>query len=153
VFAYVQQADVPFVNVGDEAEVIDASNPDRKRKAKVSRMTGELDPRARAMQIEVNIDNADNFMVAGSFAYVAIHIPITSYPQIPVSGLIIRGEDSMVAVLDNDILRFKRVKVAMTDGNTISVAEGLRSGERIAVNLPDEVNDGANVQPIQNNRR
>ncbi len=148
VFAYVQQTDVPFVSVGDDAEVIDASNPDRKRKAKVTRMTGELDVRARAMQIEVNIDNSDNFMVAGSFAYVSIHIPITSYPQIPVSGLIIRGEDQLVAVLDNDTLRFKRVRVATTDGNTISLAEGLKAGERIAVNLPDEVSDGVKVQPI-----
>lgn len=148
VFAYVQQTDVPFVSVGDEAEVIDASNPDRTRKATVTRMTGELDVRARAMQIEINIDNSDNFMVAGSFAYVAIHIPIRSYPQIPVSGLIIRGEDSLVAVLDNENLRFRRVKVASTDGNTISLAEGLKAGDRVAVNLPDEVSDGAKIQPI-----
>ncbi len=148
VFAYVQQQDVPFVNVGDDAEVIDASNPDRSRAAKVTRMTGELDPRARAMQIEVNIDNTEGFLASGSFAYVKIHIPIKSYPQIPVSGLIVRGAESFVAVLDNDVLRFKPVKVATTDGNTISVAEGLKPGERIAVNLPDEVSNGSKVQPI-----
>ena len=115
-------------NVGDKAEVVDASNPDRKVMAKVTRMTGELDPRARAMQIEVNIDNSDGFLASGSFAYVTIHIPIKSYPQIPVSGLIVRGADSFVAVLDNDVLRFKPIKVASTDGNTISVAEGLQVG-------------------------
>ena len=106
VFAYVQQQDVPFVNVGDEAEVIDASNPDRKMKAKVTRMTGELDTRARTMQIEVNIDNSEGFLASGSFAYVTIHIPIKSYPQIPVSGLIVRGAENFVAVLENDVLRF-----------------------------------------------
>ena len=93
VYAYVQQQDVPFVSIGDEAEVVDASNPDRRRMAKVTRMTGELDPRARAMQIEVNIDNRDSFLASGSFAYVTIHIPIKSYPQIPVSGLIVRGDE------------------------------------------------------------
>jgi membrane fusion protein, multidrug efflux system len=153
VFAYVQQADVPFVSVGDQAEVYDASNPDRRRKAQVTRMTGELDTRARAMQIEVNIDNRDGFMVAGSFAYVVISIPIKSYPQIPVSGLIVRGEDTLVAVLDNDNLRFKQVRVASTDGNVVALAEGLSAGERIAINLPDEVSDGSRVQPITVNRR
>jgi len=148
VFAYVQQQDVPFVNIGDEAEVIDASNPDRKVKAKVTRMTGELDPRARAMQIEVNIDNSEGFLASGSFAYVTIHIPIKSYPQIPVSGLIVRGAENFVAVLENDVLRFTAIKVATTDGNTISIAEGLKTGERIAVNLPDEVSNGSRVQPI-----
>ena len=144
---------MPFVNVGDEAEVYDASNPDRRKKAKVTRMTGELDTRARAMQIEVNIDNSDGFMVAGSFAYVLIHIPIKSYPQIPVSALIVRGEDNFVAVLDNDLLRFKPVRVASTDGNTIAIADGIKAGDRIAINLPDEVSDGSRIQPITVNRR
>ena len=148
VFAYVQQQDVPFVNIGDQAEVIDASNPDRTITAKVTRMTGELDPRARAMQIEVNIDNSEGFLASGSFAYLKIHIPIKSYPQIPVSGLIVRGADSFVAVLDNDVLRFKPIKVASTDGNTISIADGLQAGERVAINLPDEGSNGSKVQPI-----
>jgi membrane fusion protein, multidrug efflux system len=148
VYAYVQQQDVPFVSVGDDAEVFDASNPDRRRNAKVTRMTGELDPKARAMQIEVNIDNSDNFLAAGSFAYVTLAIPIRSYPQIPVSGLIVRGNDNFVAVVDNDILRFKQVKVASTDGNVISLADGLKSGERIAVNLPDEVTNGSRVRAV-----
>ena len=153
VFAYVQQQDVPFVNVGQDAEVYDASNPERRRKAKVTRMTGELDTRARAMQIEVNIDNSDNFMVAGSFAYVVIHIPIKSYPQIPVSGLIVRGEDHFVAVVSNDRIQYKPVRVASTDGNVVALAEGLAAGDRIAINLPDEVSDGSRVQPITINRR
>jgi len=153
VYAYVQQTDVPFVNVGDEAEVVDASNPDRKVKAKVTRMTGELDPRARAMQIEVNIDNSEGFLASGSFAYVTIHIPIRSYPQIPVSGLIVRGNDNLVAVLDNDTLRFKPVRVASTDGNTISIAEGLSMGDKVAINLPDEVSNGSRVQAVTVTRR
>jgi hypothetical protein len=144
----VQQQDVPFVSVGDDAEVFDAANPDRRRQAQVTRMTGELDPKARAMQIEVNIDNKDNFLAAGSFAYVTLHIPIRSYPLIPVSGLIVRGNDNFVATVDNDILRFKPIKVASTDGNLISVAEGLKPGERIAVNLPDEATNGSRVRPV-----
>ena len=139
---------MPFVNVGDEAEVVDASNPDRKMKAKVTRMTGELDPRARAMQIEVNIDNSEGFLASGSFAYVVVHIPIKSYPQIPVSGLIVRGNDNFVAVLDNDTLRFKPVRVASTDGNTISIADGLSVNDKVAINLPDEVTNGSRVQPV-----
>jgi RND family efflux transporter MFP subunit len=153
VYAYVQQTDVPFVNIGDDAEVVDASNPDRKVKAKVTRMTGELDPRARAMQIEVNIDNSESFLASGSFAYVIVHIPIKSYPQIPVSGLIIRGADNFVAVLDNDTLRFKPVRVASTDGNTISVADGLSMGDKVAINLPDEVTNGSRVQAVTVTRR
>src|SRR5258707_8994284 len=59
VYCYVQQADVPYVNAGDVAEVVDASNPERKMQAKISRMTGELETRTRTMQIEINIDNTE----------------------------------------------------------------------------------------------
>ena len=100
------------------------------------------------MQIEVNIDNSDGFLASGSFAYVAIHIPIRSFPQIPVSALIVRGSDNFVAVLDNDVVRFKPIRVASTDGNTIAIAEGLQAGEQIAVNLPDEVSNGSRIQPV-----
>jgi RND family efflux transporter MFP subunit len=148
VYCYVQQQDVPFINIGDVAEVIDASNPERKMTAKVSRMTGELETRTRTMQIEINIDNTEGFLVAGSFANVRIHIPIKSYPQIPVSGLLVRGNDNFVAMVENDTLRYKPIRVATTDGNTVTVAEGLQKGDQIAINLPDEMTDGAKVQPI-----
>lgn len=148
VYAYVQQQDVPYVSIGDTAEVIDASNPERRMTAQVTRMTGELDARTRTMQIEVNIDNSEGFLVPGSFAYVTLHIPIRSYPQIPISGLIVRGTDNFVATLESDTIRYKKIKVGSTDGTLVSVAEGLAPGERVAINLPDEVTDGSRVQPI-----
>ena len=152
VYAYVQQEDVPFVSIGHMAEVVDASNPERRKTATVTRMTGELDPRTRTMQIEVNIDNSDGFLVPGSFAYVTLHIPIKSYPQIPISGLIVRGTDNFAAVVDNNVLRFKPIRVASTDGTLVSVADGLTFDERIAINLPDEVSNGSRVQPVASAR-
>jgi membrane fusion protein (multidrug efflux system) len=148
VYCYVQQADVPYINVGDVAEVVDASNPERKMPAKISRMTGELETRTRTMQIEINIDNTEGFLVAGSFAYVTLRIPIQSYPQIPVSGLLVRGTETLVATVENDTLRYRPIRVASTDGNTVTVAEGLRQDDRIAINLPDEVTNGSKVQPV-----
>ena len=152
VYAYLQQVDVPFVNMGDVAEVSDASNPDRKKTAKITRMTGELEQRTRTMLIEIHLDNADNFLVPGSFAYVTLHVPVQSYPQIPVTALLTRGNENVVAVLENDTVRFRTVKVASTDGSTVSLADGLNPGEKIAINVPDEVTSGSRVQPIEATR-
>jgi len=55
----------------------------------------------------------------------------------------------MVAAVENDTLRYKPIKVASTDGNVVTVAEGLRQGDRVAINLPDEVQNGSKVQPVQ----
>jgi membrane fusion protein (multidrug efflux system) len=149
VYTYLQQLDVPFVHVGDRAEVVDASNPGRSKAASVTRMTGELDAKTHTMLVEVDIDNGDQFLTAGSFAYVTLHVPIKSYPQIPATALLVRGNDSLVAVLDGDVLRFRPVKVASTDGAVISLTDGLRPGERIAINVPDEVIDGSRIQPVK----
>jgi RND family efflux transporter MFP subunit len=148
VYTYLQQADVPFVNVGDPAEVSDASNPERKKMGQVTRMTGELDAKTRTMLIEVHLDNADGFFVPGSFAYMSLHVPIKSRPQIPVTALLTRGNENVVAVLENDIVKFRSVKVASTDGATISIDDGLEPGEKIAINVPDEITSGSRIQPI-----
>jgi RND family efflux transporter MFP subunit len=148
VFTYVQQMDVPFVQTGNRAVVSDASNPERNKTATITRMTGELEPRTRTMLIEVHLDNADGFFTPGSFAYVTLHVPVKSYIQIPVSGLITRGEDNLVGILENDVVRFRTVKVATTDGATVSLADGLQSGERVLINLPNEVTNGSRVQPV-----
>jgi RND family efflux transporter MFP subunit len=148
VFTYVQQMDVPFVKVGNRAVVSDAANPERNRVGTVTRMTGELEPRTRTMLIEVHLDNADGFFTPGSFAYVTLHVPIKSHIQVPVGALITRGEDNIVGVLENDVVRFRTVTVASTDGATVSLTDGLKAGERIVINLPNEVTNGSRVQPV-----
>jgi hypothetical protein len=111
-------------------------------------MTGELDAKTRTMLIEVHLDNTDGFFVPGSFAYVTVSVSVESYPQIPVTALLTRGNENLVAVLENDLVRFRTVKVASTDGATVSLAEGLKPGEKIAINVPDEVTNGSRIQPI-----
>ena len=148
VYAYVQQADAPFVRVGDKAELSDASNPERKKTATVTRMTGELDQKTRTMLIEVHLDNADGFFVPGSFVYVTLTIPVESFTRIPVTALLTRGDKTSVAIYDDGVVKFRPVRVASTDGANISIAGGLKPGEKIAINLPDEVTDGSRIQSV-----
>jgi multidrug efflux pump subunit AcrA (membrane-fusion protein) len=54
----------------------------------------------------------------------------------------------MVAVLEDDVVKFRQVKVSSTDGAVVSLTEGLKPGERIAINVPDEVTNGSRIQPI-----
>jgi hypothetical protein len=47
------------------------------------------------------------------------------------------------------VVRFRTVKVAATDGAILSLSDGLAAGERIAINVPDEVTNGSRIQPIE----
>jgi RND family efflux transporter MFP subunit len=146
---YVEQRDVAAVHVGDEAEVTDASNSADRRVAKITRTAGVLDPRTRTLYVEIEVDNRDNFLVPGSFAYVTLHVPVTSLPQVPVAALLQRDSAQVVAtVADDGAIRFKPIKIASTDGIVANVAEGVAPGDRVALNVPNEVTDGTHVRPV-----
>lgn len=150
---YVEQKDVPYVHVGDLAEVTDGANPDRKVNARIARTSDQLDPRTRTLFTELDVDNTNGFLVPGSFAYVTLHVPVPSYPEVPVAGLVVRGTSTFIASVGADsMVRLQPVKVATTDGMRASLAEGAKVGERVALNLPDEVSDGSRVRPIENSR-
>ena len=39
------------------------------------------------------------------------------------------------------------IKVGSTDGIVINVAEGLKPGDKVAINVPNEVTDGSVIRP------
>jgi RND family efflux transporter MFP subunit len=145
--AYVEQRDVAAVHIGDEVEIVDASNAERRRKAKISRTVGTLDPRTRTLFIEIDLDNRDGFLVPGSFTYAVLKVPVASFPQIPVAALNQRGGTAQVAVVGEDsVVKFRPIRIGSTDGVLINVADGIKPGEKVALNVPNEVSDGTKVR-------
>ena len=144
---YVEQRDVSAIKVGDEVEIEDAANPERRRKAKISRTAATLDPRTRTMFVEIDLDNSDQFLVPGSFVYVNLQLNMKSYLQIPVTALMQRGGTQQVAVIDSDsVIKFRPVKVATTDGNLINIIEGIKAGERVGLNIPNDMVENTKVR-------
>jgi membrane fusion protein, multidrug efflux system len=147
---YVEQRDVPFVHIGDVADVSDASHSDRTVQAKIARTSGQLDPRTRTLFAELEVDNKDGFLVPGSFAYVTLHVPIESFPEIPAAALITRGVNTFVAdVGDDTVVHIRPVRLARSDGMVVGLREGVKVGQRVALNVPDEIVDGSRVQPME----
>lgn len=148
--AYVQQQVAPFVHEGDSAQIVDAANTGRSVTAKITRVSGQLDPRTRTMLVEVVLDNKDKFLLGGSFAYMTLHVPALDATQIPVGALITRGDDQYVAILGSDSrLHYTKVSVASTDGDIVNLASGITPGTRVAVDVPAEASDGSLVQAAQ----
>jgi RND family efflux transporter MFP subunit len=146
---YVEQRDVPFVHVGDLADVSDAAQSDRVVKAKIARTSGQLDPRTRTLFVELDVDNTGGFLVAGSFAYVTLHVPVESFPEIPSAALITRGTKTFVADVGNDtVVHIRPVTLARSDGVRVELRDGVKAGQRVALNVPDEIIDGSRVQPV-----
>jgi membrane fusion protein (multidrug efflux system) len=147
--AYVQQQDAPFVHAGDVVEIEDATNPARKISARVSRTSGELDTKSRTLLVEIDVENQRGFFVGGSFAYVTLHLKVPPAPQVPLNALVLRDNQQFIAVPDDsNIVHFRPVLVESTDGTVVRIVDGIRAGEKVAVNVPDEISDGSRIQPI-----
>ena len=148
VATYVEQADVPFVQVGTPVEVIDSTNPDRKRSAQVSRTAGTLDQKTRTLYLEIDVDNPDNFLAAGSFAHVTLHLPQESRPQVPAAAVFSRNDTQFVVSVDaQNQAHLRPVTLASNFGPLFSVADGIAIGERVILSPPPDLAEGAKIEP------
>lgn len=149
VTVHVEQVDAPFVKPGTEVEIVDAANPERRNKGKVSRTGGELDPRTRTLLAEVDFDNSKGDFIAGSYVNMTLLIPATSYVEVPAAALVVRERKNYVAVVGTDNhIKLAPIEIAGTDGRAIRILSGLQEGTRVALNLANTIPDGAKVNPV-----
>ena len=66
--------------------------------------------------------------------------------EIPKKALRRDGTQDVVFVLKDDRVERRAVKVASTSGETVRLAAGITEGERVVVEGPAELNDGARVK-------
>jgi membrane fusion protein (multidrug efflux system) len=149
IFVYLDQASASFVKVGDAADIQVAERPGWSRLAKVARLSGELTPRTRTMLTEVDVENGDGAILAGSFVEVQLQVRVPSLVQVPAEALVMRGMHAFATVVDADShLHFRPVRLADDDGETARILEGVLQGETVALNIGETLDDGVLVQPV-----
>jgi membrane fusion protein, multidrug efflux system len=152
VYVYPAQADAAFIRVGDPVVVTTPERPELKVTARITRLSGELDPKTRTMLTEIDFENPRGEILPGSFVEVSIKVRsgTAGAIEIPSRALVMRGSKPFVAVLTSDNrVSFRPVVLAEDDGINAWVISGLKRGERLAVNLSSGVSDGGKVQPVE----
>jgi hypothetical protein len=79
--------------------------------------------------------------------HVALEVHVPPSPMVPNEALVMRDGRTMVALVEGDKVRFVQVELGPNDGRTTRVTRGLEGGERIGLNVPVEISDGATVRP------
>jgi RND family efflux transporter MFP subunit len=148
VYVYVDQREAAYVHPGDAAEVRVPERPDVTKKAQVARLATELDPRTRMMLVEVDLDNKDGAIVAGSFVDVMLSVKTPPRVELPVEALVLSAGAPRVAVVKDGVVHFRPVVVLSDDGRTARLGSGVEPGEEVALDLGDTVADGARVRPL-----
>lgn len=144
---YVEQQDASRIRVGDPVVVHSATDATLLAHAAVSRTSDQLDPQTRTLLTEIDVDNANKAILPGSFVHATLNLAATAHPTIPSTALILRGQQTLVALLGNDNhVHLTPVTLATTDGVTAEIASGLSVGQHVVLNAGD-LADGELVRP------
>ena len=149
VLIYLDQSDAASAHAGTPVTVTADERRDVRIPARVSRVSGELDPKTRKMLAEVDIANHDGAVVAGSFIPVRVELPDVPKPQAPAEALLVRGAQTFVGTVDEQSrVHLTPVTVVSNDGRIVTFGSGVVAGARIALNLESATADGDHVEVV-----
>jgi RND family efflux transporter MFP subunit len=144
VFISVPQIYSQAATPGLTANLTFAEFPGRRFQGKLVRTSRSIDPMARTLNVEVDVDNAKGELLPG--AYTEVHLKLKEgipTMTIPVSALLFREEGLRVAVAkSNNTAELLPVTLGRDFGDYAEITTGLTGQERIISNPPDSIIDG-----------
>lgn len=115
----------------------------------IDRNSGALNPQARTLLTQVNIDNSSGELMPGLYAAVSFSFtPKQKTFAIPVGALIIRSGPPFIAVVKNNKVHLQKVMIGTDNGRTIQILEGIQDGDLLIISPTDRTVEGMAVQPI-----
>ena len=147
----VPESEVPFLQVGDLAEVTVDSMPGRVFRGTVTRFAGALDPATRTMRTEIEMANPKLLLRPGMYGRAALTLDTrTDAITIPSDAVRVDGDTTYVYCVVNGSVRRRDVEAAVGDGASVEVTAGLEGSESVVVSARGQIADGVavNASPL-----
>jgi RND family efflux transporter MFP subunit len=127
-----------------QAVTIETDAPERITvPATVSRAAGAINPQARTMRLEIDVENRTGRLMSGMYVKVAFRLTPKGLVQVPAATLLFRGGSPQVARIDaENKVHFADVAIARDDGNLIELASGVAAGDTLALNISSQIREG-----------
>jgi RND family efflux transporter MFP subunit len=148
VYAQVPEPYAVATRAGLNAELHFAEHPGDSYAAKTIRTSNALDPSARTLQVELELDNKEGQFFPG--AYTEIHFKLPSDKKtlrLPSNTVLFRDSGLQVATVDSSHkIKLKNISQGRDFGKTIEVLNGLDPNDDVVVNPSDSIEDGMQVR-------
>jgi RND family efflux transporter MFP subunit len=149
VWVYVPQDDAFGVKPGVEAVVRVPAMPNLTFHGKVTRIADALQPGTRTLLTEVDIANPDGELQPGVYCTVELKIPRTAPALIvPASAVIFNQNGMQVAVVEDGVVRLRKITITTDYGTEVEVNEGVKEGDQVILQPPVNLADGDKVRTI-----
>lgn len=148
VYAQVPEAYAAAVRIGLKAELHFAEHPGQAFSAEAVRTSNALDPTARTLQVELQLDNRQREFFPGAYAEIHFKLPSPNKTfRVPSNTVLFRAQGLQVATVDDsNKIKVKNIIQGRDFGNTIEVLDGIDENDKIVVNPSDSIEDGIAVR-------
>src|SRR5690348_12876009 len=128
----IYETDLPYVRVGQQAQVEFPYGPRARRSGRVDFIAPFVDPKTRTAQARMNFANPDLALKPDMFVNVNLEIRLPERPVVPEDALVDTGNEQYV-FLDkgNGYFEPRLVKAGAQADGYYAIESGLRAGERV----------------------
>lgn len=126
--------------------------PGRRFEGTIARNSSAIDPNSRTLNVEVDVPNAKNLLLPGSYVFVHFEVPQHGNNlTIPADALLFRAQGLQVAVVRDGRIHLTPVTVAHDGGSLMEINSGLAASDQIVANPSDSIYEGQEVHIQQGN--
>jgi RND family efflux transporter MFP subunit len=151
VYVAVPEVDSRAAQTGAQATLTLDEYPGETFQGTIVRDSDSIDYASRTLNVEVDVDNAQDRIKTG--AYVFVHLKIPDAPHtatqsliIPANTLLFRSEGLRVGVVRNGHAELVPITIGRDFGATIEVVAGLHPTDQVIVNPSDSLTSGNRIQ-------
>lgn len=147
VYVQVPQTYAQLMQLGLEAAVGFADRPGSRVQSKLVRSASAIDPTARTLLCEFEVDNRERKLLPGAYVEVHIKMPVDEGTvKLPAAAIMFRTSGPNVARLEEGgTVKIVPVALGRDFGTEIEVRSGVAAGQRVVMNPPDFLDDGMRV--------
>src|SRR6266496_2252796 len=148
VYFRIPQTEASNIAVGQTFNVQVGAQSAKTYPGKVISTSEAVSPDSRTMLVELQVDNAKNETLPGSYA--TVRVPQSALGKVlilPDNTLIFRGKDLQVGVVDSKgVVQLRNVKVGRDFGIQSEILSGVTESDKVIVNPSDSLTTGTIVR-------
>jgi len=148
IFVDVPQNAAPdLMKIGVPAKILIGDASAASINGAITRTSDAIDPRARTFRAELDVPNPDGRLVPGLYVQVAFELRNNGMLQVPAAALVFGTTGPKVAAVSPDgTVSFHAVTIGRDDGDKVELSSGVAEGERLILNISNQVIAGEKVR-------
>jgi Cu(I)/Ag(I) efflux system membrane fusion protein/cobalt-zinc-cadmium efflux system membrane fusion protein len=144
----VYESELPWVKVGQTAEMEFASRPGEVMAGIVTYIDPVVEPKSRTVKVRIDVANPEGYLKPEMYANVRIMASLNRNSLMVPSQAIIRSGSRSIAVvaLGEGAFRPQEVVLGIESGGELEVMEGLKEGDRIVTSSQFLIDSESNLK-------